>query len=180
MVQPDIQKVGPETIQQAKADQVVKSAQNIHDQATRYGLRSFLYGLPVNITTALLGHPLAAVGEMGVPSAIVGGGHLLSGVLSDARVINMISNPTAAELEQLSKIPPEQRTAAAQQLQPLIEAARRKGVQVHPAIMAMFGLAQPVANQFPHALSAVKEVVPAVPATGQQSVTLPIKHPLHQ
>ncbi len=179
VVKPEITKVGPETIQQAKADQVVKSAQNIHDQATRYGLRSFLYGLPVNITTALLGHPLAAIGEMGVPTAITGGGHVLAGVLSDPRIINVLSKPTAAELGQLEKIPPEQRTAAAQQLKPLIEAARRQGVQVHPAIMALFGLAQPVANQFPMRYQQ-KEIVPAVPATGQQSVTLPVTHPLHR
>ena len=151
VVNPQYTKAGPETIQQANADQIVKSAQNIGTKADYYALRGLLPAVPASILTTVLGHPFAALVELGTPVGIHMSGKLMSAVLGHPDIINLLSNPTAAQLEQLNRLPPAQRTAMAQNLKPLIEAAQRKNVQVSPAITALMGTSQPVANQFPAA-----------------------------
>ena len=136
-VSADVTRLGPEEITAAKAAKMQSNAESLRT----YGLRRALYvagaTIPEGILSAIMGHPTAGgIVGIGVPAGVLGFSHILANVMEKPGVVKWLSEPTAGDLEALKKLPPEQRTAAAQNLQPLIDAAKNKGIKVNPAIVS--------------------------------------------
>jgi hypothetical protein len=135
-----VKKIGPEEVQKAKSDRMQKNAENLRT----YGLRRALYvagvSIPGEVLTFVMGHPtLAGVEAVASPAAVITFSHMAANLMEKPSVVNWLSKPTAGDLEALSKLPAEQRTAAAQNLQPLIDAAKKKGIKVSPTLVAFVG-----------------------------------------
>lgn len=131
---PEITKVGPEDIQSAKGEALAKRANKI--RTTGHGLANTLAVLDtvrnlVHGNLAGIGTDIAARGGLSLAQ------HGLAFALERPGVVEFLTKPTAADIAELAKLPAEQRTAAAQNLQPLLDAATARGLKVAPAIAAL-------------------------------------------
>ncbi len=138
---------GPEDIQAANAKAIGDTANALLTKG--------------NKTTAALGAMLPHLLGLGGVGADLASGALAFGAkraaamaLSHPDVIKFLSEPSAAQIAELEKLPPEQRTAAAQNLQPLIEAAQGRGVKVAHALTDLFAVAGALPAGHPVAQSA--------------------------
>jgi hypothetical protein len=147
---PDLTQVGPSDIQQAKATDLAARATSMRKVGAMGHLASgFLaYDLAKALMKGDVGH---AAMDIGARVGVSAGQHVAAAALEHPAVVNWLTQPTAADLAELAKLPPEQRVAAAQSLQSLIDAATARGIRVAPAISGILA----VGNSLPpnHALA---------------------------
>ncbi len=135
-VQPNLTQLGPEDIQSAKIDSIFHRADKIRN--TGHSLANTIVVLDT-IRNLIHGN-LEGIGtDIGARGGLAIAQHGLAAALERPAVVNWLTKPSAADLQELSRLPATERSAAAQNLQPLIEAAQRKGLVVNPAIRAITG-----------------------------------------
>lgn len=129
---PEVKQLGAEDIRSAKEAGVHKNAELIRRRGTSIAVYVTGYRSLAAIARAAMGdtHALAALpADVGEGVALVGGAHALARVLESPKVLKMLTEPNARDIAQ---IPPEMRSG----LQPVIEAAQKKGIKVSPALIA--------------------------------------------
>jgi hypothetical protein len=136
-VVPETKLISPEDIQKAKAEAAQKKGETIRAKGGYAGLRTTLYSVPAAVGTAALGHPFAALMELGTGPSVYATAQSLANALESPRVVKMLSKVTAADIE---KIPPELQTEVLKRMRALAVAAKMKGVPVSPAVMGWAGL----------------------------------------
>lgn len=134
-IQPDITQLGPEDIQSAKADALTTRANKIRN--TGHGLANTMAVLD-GIRNIMHGNVGGLVTDVGARGGLSLAQHGLAAALEHPAIANWLTQPTAADLAELAKLSPAERTAAAQNIQPLIDAASQRGLRVAPAISALF------------------------------------------
>lgn len=131
----DITQLGPEDIQGAKADALATRANKIRN--TGHGLANTMAVLD-GIRNIMHGNVGGLVTDIGARGGLSLAQHGLAAALEHPALVDFLTKPSAADLAELSKLSPAERTAAAQNLQPLIDAATAKGLRVAPAITSLF------------------------------------------
>ncbi len=147
LVSPEITQRGPEDIRAANVKAIGDTANALLTKG--------------NKTTTAIGAMLPHVLGLGGVGADLAGGALAFGAkraaalaLSHPEVVKFLSEPSAAQIAELEKLPPAQRTAAAQNLKPLIDAAQGRGVKVAHALTDLFAVAGALPKGHPVAQSA--------------------------
>lgn len=135
LAQPDITQLGPEDIQGAKADALATRANKIRN--TGHGLANTMAVLD-GIRNIMHGNMGGLVTDIGARGGLSLAQHGLAAALEHPAIVDFLTKPSSADLAELSKLSPAERTAAAQNLQPLIDAATAKGLRVAPAITSLF------------------------------------------
>ncbi len=129
-VVPEITKLGPEDITKMKRDAITARGQKLQDSSGHVANAFAAYDIIRN----LMHGNLEGVGVDIAARAGYGGAKMaLAKALQNPTVVEFLSRPTAKDLAELNRLPAEQRTA---NVQPLIEAAKSKGVPISPAIIA--------------------------------------------
>jgi hypothetical protein len=136
-VQPDITQIGPEAIQQAKADALTDRAASIRKTGPMGHLASGFAAFDIgrSLLQGNVGHALL---DVGARLGVSGVQHAAATFIEYPAVVNFLTKPSVEDLAELQRLPPEQRTAAAQSLQPLINAATKRGLKIAPQISAVF------------------------------------------
>ena len=138
LTQPNIEKVGPENIQQAKAEGLQNQAERLRGASS---MANALAGYAA-VKSLLKGHPLAAGLDIAAKGAYTGIKSGMATFLDSPAVVNWLSKPSAEDLAQLARLPEAQRTVANAELQGLIEEARRRNIPVAPDLLAAAGVAE--------------------------------------
>lgn len=145
-VEPELTKLGPEDITMAKRTAIANRAIDLHKRSPLGHMASGFAGVDA-VRSLMQGNIEHALLDVGARAALSAPKAIAARLLESPRVQQWLSKPTAADLEVLNRLPPEQRAIDAKQLGPLIEAARAKGITIHPAILGLAGTAS--ANGLP-------------------------------
>jgi hypothetical protein len=131
-VKPDLKKVGPDEVRQAKADALQKRSDNIRN---RGGTWANTFVILDAIRNAITGN-IEGIGKDVAVRAIYGAGKTaIANYLERPDVVKFLTEPTAKDIAQ---IPPELRG----DFPAIIAAAESKGIHVSPALVkAMIGAA---------------------------------------
>lgn len=124
--------VGPEDIQAAKTDALLKNTQKIRNISLRAGTGATSLSALYSIVQAFKGNlgGLADVPlEMAGGATVTGTGYGIAKLIESPNVLKLLTKPTPADVAAIS---PE----VARGLQPIIEQAKAKGIKVSPAIAA--------------------------------------------
>jgi len=133
-IEPNIQKVGPEEIRQAKL-----GALNEHVKWIERRGRWLASGLA--FSTAIRGIVHGSISEVG-ESALAAAGTLyltdrVGAALQHPAIAEWLARPTPRDLAELQRLPPEQRAAVCEALTPLVTEATARGLKVSPALVAL-------------------------------------------
>lgn len=135
----EVQKIGPEDIQAAKAARIQKQADRISDASIPGHVASAMagYALIHNLLHGNLGgiaESIAARGAFGIAQ------QGLARALESPRVVEWLSKPSPADLEQLARLPDAQRTVSINQLRGLVQQAQARHVPVSAKLLGIVGL----------------------------------------
>lgn len=145
VVEPVIQKVGPDEIRQAKLGALNKRIDWIHHRgewiATGAGFTGVLHGA----IRALQGSGQAGLSDIGesvlMSAASIVATNKLTSYLARPDVQAWMTNVTPRDFAQLDKLPPEQQAVVAEGLRPIVNEALAKGIKVSPTLLTVIGLA---------------------------------------
>lgn len=131
-VQADIKTVGPEEIQSANAGELMKRTATIRKTVNKAALYVTGYRSLAAVGRAMSGDAGALASlpaDIGEGMALAAGGNGLASLLESPSVSRYLTKPTPA---QVATIDP----SIARDLQPIVDAARKKGVSISPALTA--------------------------------------------
>lgn len=128
--------VTPETIHQFKADQILGKGENLENTSNR--MATIFTGLDA-IRNIFKRNPqgiaidLAARGSFGAAQNAIGK------LLENPKFVNALSNLTPADIDQIMRLPADQRAGFDQ----IVQQARKQGVKVDPAVVSALAAATP-------------------------------------
>jgi hypothetical protein len=138
----------PEAIKNLQREKLNAKAQGIREYGVRRAIWSLGAAAPTAILTALVGHPGYAVGEIAV--AVPAGISIMemaARAMENPSLQDWLLNPPAKDIAKIRSMPLEQRTAFMQNLQPILDAAKAKGITVNPVLGVGAVLAGPKTRQ---------------------------------
>lgn len=126
---PEVQKIGPDEIRDAKAKALEQQADWIRKRgsliASGYGAYNFL----TSLMHGNIGGVMGAGTEIGIGLTAT---QALATALENPRIVRYLTNPTPSDI---AAIPPSVRA----DMPAIVQAARAKGINVHPALVALGG-----------------------------------------
>lgn len=126
----------PEQLEAKKAENIREAAEKItkskswvvNSLAAYDMIRSGLQGNWGHVGLDIMVRALYSAGKQGIAMA-----------LDDPRVVAKLSRLTPEDYADIQKLPPEQRTAFAHSIQPIVEEAARRGIRISPVLAGLIG-----------------------------------------
>lgn len=136
-LQAKIKELTPQSIEAQKASNIAEAAEKIRKSkswvvnslAAYDMIRSGLQGNWGHVGLDIMVRALYSAGKQGIAMA-----------LDDPRVVQKLSRLTPEDVAAINKLPPEQRTAFAQSIQPIAEEAAKRGIRISPVLAGLAGL----------------------------------------
>lgn len=130
----EITRLGPEELQEHSRENIIKEAQNIRNIGMRRSLYMLAWSVPTALLTTVMGHPKFAALEVASAPALLYGSYKFTQLLQRPDVLNWLTRPSAGQLAALNALPLSERKAFTEGLRPIVDAAKKKGIRVSPAI----------------------------------------------
>jgi hypothetical protein len=126
--------ITPEGYKTRVETNIGKAAESQREHGLRRATNALYYTIPTAIFSAIMSHPGYAIAELASTPAILGGSHLVANLIEKPEVVQWLSSVTDRHVAVWDKLPPEQKALFSDDMKQLIEAARKKGVKVSPAL----------------------------------------------
>ena len=126
--------ITPEGYKERIETNIGKAADSQREHGLRRATNALYYTIPTAIFSAIMDHPGYAIAELASTPAILGGSHLVANLIEKPEVVHWLSSVTDRHVAVWDKLPPEQKALFSADMKQLIEAARKKGKPVSPAL----------------------------------------------
>ena len=131
-----VQTIGPEEYRAKQAEQAKASAEQLRRLGIRRSLNALFYTVPGAVLSTLLGHPGWALAEVAQAPVVLLGSHALANLLERPEFAKWVGTVTPRVLQQIDKLPPEERAVFTQNMRQAVDMAQKKRMRISPALTA--------------------------------------------
>ncbi len=135
----DYRTISPEDLQKERAGKIQAFAKQLRDQGVRRTVNNAFYSVPLALTSFVLRHGGLGALELASAPAILTGSEALASLLEKPNVSKWVAEITDKHVAEWNNLPPEQKAVFQQELKPVVETAKTKGMRVAPALAAFVG-----------------------------------------
>jgi hypothetical protein len=135
----DYRTISPEDLQKERANKIQAFAKQLRDQGVRRTVNNAFYSVPLALTSFVLRHGGLGALELASAPAILTGSEALASLLEKPNVSRWVAEITDRHVAEWNQLPPEQKAVFQQELKPVVETAKAKGMRVAPALAAFVG-----------------------------------------
>jgi len=135
-ITPKVQTIGPKEYRAKQTAQAQAAAEQLRRLGVRRALNALFYTVPGAALSTLLGHPGWAIAEVAQAPVVLLGSHALANLLERPEFAKWVGTVTPKVLQQIDKLPPEERAVFTQNMRQAVNAAQKKRMRISPALTA--------------------------------------------